>query len=283
MNKYRIGRIHQPWVNFTPPIRGGVYRPIANDDSATDEEDSQSESSSWDYSSATSIDDEVNGVVAPSSGQTTCSSRRSNGGRISASVSSPDSTGLSYASSTAKATRPTKSSTPAPVSSPNSHQHTPTSYTTSVVQKEIDHDLQHYPSLDPLTQQSIILKYQKLHQTVQDEGFYNCRYSEYGKEFIRYSLIFALFITALRAEWYITSAALLGLFWHQIMFTAHDAGHMGITHNFVADTLIGMFVADFCCGLSIGWWKSSHNVHHLVTNHPVRPKARLPSSITTLT
>ena len=53
------------------------------------------------------------------------------------------------------------------------------------------------------------------------------------------------------------------------MFTAHDAGHRGITHNFVVDTLIGMFVADFCCGLSIGWWKSSHNVHHLVTNHPV--------------
>lgn len=54
----------------------------------------------------------------------------------------------------------------------------------------------------------------------------------------------------------------------QIMFTAHDAGHRGITGNFVADTLIGAFVADFCCGLSIGWWKSSHNVHHLVTNMP---------------
>jgi sphingolipid 8-(E)-desaturase len=56
---------------------------------------------------------------------------------------------------------------------------------------------------------------------------------------------------------------------HQIMFTAHDAGHLGITHNFVFDTLIGMFIADFCCGLSIGWWKSSHNVHHLITNQPV--------------
>lgn len=54
------------------------------------------------------------------------------------------------------------------------------------------------------------------------------------------------------------------------MFTAHDAGHRGITQNFIVDTLIGMLVADFCCGLSIGWWKSSHNVHHLITNHPVR-------------
>jgi len=52
------------------------------------------------------------------------------------------------------------------------------------------------------------------------------------------------------------------------MFSAHDAGHRGITGNFVIDTLIGAFVADFCCGLSIGWWKSSHNVHHLITNMP---------------
>jgi sphingolipid 8-(E)-desaturase len=53
------------------------------------------------------------------------------------------------------------------------------------------------------------------------------------------------------------------------MFTAHDAGHRGITHSMFTDTLIGVFIADFCCGLSIGWWKSSHNVHHLITNHPV--------------
>lgn len=52
------------------------------------------------------------------------------------------------------------------------------------------------------------------------------------------------------------------------MFTAHDAGHRGISGNFIIDTLIGAFVADFCCGLSIGWWKSSHNVHHLITNMP---------------
>ena len=54
----------------------------------------------------------------------------------------------------------------------------------------------------------------------------------------------------------------------QIMFTAHDAGHRGISGNFIIDTLIGAFIADFCCGLSIGWWKSSHNVHHLITNMP---------------
>lgn len=264
MNKYRIGRIDQAWVNFTPPIRGGIFRPITSDDFSSSDEDSQSETSSLDYSSATSIEDEVKGALGPING---C---RSTAPRLSPCPTSQASSGAFRSSSSTKAINHTKASTRAPHSTTNPpHQQTAKSYTASIVQKEIDDDLRDYPSLDPFTQQNITLKYQKLHQTVKDEGFYNCRYSEYGKEFLRYSLFFALFITTLRAGWYMTSAAFLGLFWHQIMFTAHDAGHMGITHNFVTDTLIGMFVADFCCGLSIGWWKSSHNVHHLVTNHPV--------------
>ena len=74
-----------------------------------------------------------------------------------------------------------------------------------------------------------------------------------------------------------------GLVKHQIMFTAHDAAHLSITANFTVDTLIAMFVADFCCGLSIGWWKSSHNVHHLITNMPVRLTPDSDSFINTLT
>src|SRR6185436_15902053 len=59
-----------------------------------------------------------------------------------------------------------------------------------------------------------------------------------------------------------------GAFWHQLAFTAHDAGHMGITHHFHVDSVIGIFIADFCGGLSLGWWKRSHNVHHIITNSP---------------
>ncbi|KAG0157452.1 hypothetical protein PDIDSM_4637 [Penicillium digitatum] len=61
---------------------------------------------------------------------------------------------------------------------------------------------------------------------------------------------------------------LLGCFWHQLVFSAHDAGHMGITHNYHIDTTIGMIIADYLGGLSLGWWKRSHNVHHIVTNAP---------------
>jgi delta8-fatty-acid desaturase len=153
-------------------------------------------------------------------------------------------------------------------------------------QKEIAKGLLENPAVDPETQRGIILEYRALHQQFRDEGLYNCRYSEYAKESVRYSLLFAAFMYLLLAKWYLTSALFLGMFWvsprrsysdrkvtanmpqQQIMFTAHDAGHMGITGRFIPDTIIGAFIADFCCGLSIGWWKSSHNVHHLITNMP---------------
>ena len=102
-------------------------------------------------------------------------------------------------------------------------------YTAREVQGEIDADIAKYPSLDIATQREITNKFRILHQRVHDEGFYDCRFVEYGKEMIRYAGLFALFIFFLRKEWYFPSACFLGLFWHQIMFTAHDAGHRGIT------------------------------------------------------
>ena len=145
----------------------------------------------------------------------------------------------------------------------------PGSYAEMAIREACEADLAKYPSLDASTQRNITIKFRELHQRVYDEGYYDCRYSEYAKEMLRYSALFALFLFFLRHEWYVASGTSLAFFWHQIMFTGHDAGHCGITHNFVVDSLIGIFIGNFCCGLSIGWWKSSHNVHHFVTNDPV--------------
>lgn len=161
------------------------------------------------------------------------------------------------------------------------------------MQQQKDSDLGEYPSLDQEVQLAITAKYMKLNDEIEAQGLYNSPYLEYGKEMVRYTILFASSMYALHSGWYITSAFCLSLFWvssdpshnshdmdtlannsvlsqQQIMFVAHDAGHRAITGIFEVDTVIGMFVADFCCGLSIGWWKSSHNVHHLITNMPVR-------------
>ncbi|TBU63846.1 fatty acid/sphingolipid desaturase [Dichomitus squalens] len=111
--------------------------------------------------------------------------------------------------------------------------------------------------------------YQELHRRVKDAGLYQCRYiTGYGPEIVRYTLLAVLSAVCYSKGWLIPSALLLGLFWQQLTFTAHDLGHVGVTHNWTLDRLISIFIADFLGGLSIGWWVNNHNVHHLVPNHP---------------
>ncbi|KAJ5091426.1 hypothetical protein NUU61_006296 [Penicillium alfredii] len=134
--------------------------------------------------------------------------------------------------------------------------------------KEISLTLDRYPSLDAPTQSNIIERYRLLHEQVHSEGLYECRYTAYLWELGRCGLLFAQMLFFLHIKWYCTSAVFLGWFWSQMVFSAHDAGHMAITHDFFIDNLIGMIIAAPIGGLSLGWWKRTHNVHHLVTNSP---------------
>ncbi|OJJ42521.1 hypothetical protein ASPZODRAFT_155213 [Penicilliopsis zonata CBS 506.65] len=134
--------------------------------------------------------------------------------------------------------------------------------------EEISLTLDRYPSLDVPTQATIIERYRQLYAQIQAEGLYECRYTAYLWEFARCGLLFAMALWFLRIEWYCPSAVFLGWFWSQMVFAAHDAAHMAITHDFFIDNLIGMIIAAPIGGLSLGWWKRTHNVHHLVTNSP---------------
>ncbi|KAI9775514.1 MAG: hypothetical protein M1839_001055 [Geoglossum umbratile] len=261
MSAFQIGRIEGTWTNFTPPIRGGTFaRREENNPLKLVADEAPYDSIGTDGEADTSCcdlkrDPQCTRSRSPNLSKVTPISNP-------ALLDKPNTTTLTVPSIT-------HTTSPASVVLPlNPTLYTPSVYTDYAVQHEIDRDLKAYPSIDIATQRRITLRYQELHRQVKEGGHYNCRYLEYAKECSRYSIFFALFLVALKQQWYLASAVFLGLFWHQIMFTAHDAGHMGITHNFKIDTLIGIFVADFCCGLSIGWWKSSHNVHHLITNQP---------------
>ncbi|RDW89968.1 Fatty acid desaturase [Aspergillus mulundensis] len=132
----------------------------------------------------------------------------------------------------------------------------------------ISSDMTNYPPLDQESQDTIIQKYRQLDARLRAEGLYDCPYGSYAIEGLRCIALFTLFLTCLHYAYYTLAGLFLGLFWHQLLFTGHDAGHMGITHNFHIDTCIGIFIGDFLGGLSIGWWKRNHNVHHIVTNSP---------------
>ncbi|KAK9467539.1 fatty acid desaturase-domain-containing protein [Lipomyces arxii] len=135
--------------------------------------------------------------------------------------------------------------------------------------KLVERDLNKYPSLDYQTQLNITHKYRELEAFLLKEGYFQCNYWNYGIESVRYVTLGYLSYFFLSKDWYMTSAFLLGLLWHQLTFTAHDAGHLAITHSFFWDNFFGTIIANFVGGLSLGWWKRNHNVHHFVTNDPI--------------
>lgn len=233
MERYRIGRVEGRWTNFVPPIQGGKFRPYY-EGSEEDEDNSGDQTTSSDTSRAPSpLFDEADSSVR----------RR---------IQSRDDTLLSSASSVSSTTEPEDGM----------------SYLDAQTKEQIDLDLAKYPGLDFNTQDEVVGKYRLLDQRLREERLYDCNYTAYAIEACRYTFLFSGMLFFLHLGWYATSGLFLGCLWHQLVFTVHDAGHMGITHNFHIDTTIGIVIADFIGGLSVGWWKRNHNVHHIVTNSP---------------
>jgi delta8-fatty-acid desaturase len=116
--------------------------------------------------------------------------------------------------------------------------------------------LQPQPStLSPKEQARQLQAWRELHKRITAAGLYKtCYITGYGPELLRYTVLAALSVYFYSQSWFITSAVFLGLLWHQLVFTAHDLGHMGVTHNWTADRIIATIIADFIGGLSIGWW-----------------------------
>lgn len=242
MNAYQIGKIEGRWVNFLPPIQGGKFRLNGVEDEM--DEPIQDD----DFASSTASSEVCSPLFEPAE-EVVSGTRQRNSHNVSATRSSSSTSLSSMELDEVEA----KSSG---------------ALLDARTKKELDLDLAKYPPLDAATQADIVERYRQLNDKMRAAGLYQCSYKSYAIEVSRYLFLFGMCLFLLRAGWYATSGLFLGMFWHQLVFTAHDAGHMGITHNFTADTVIGIFIADFLGGLSLGWWKRNHNVHHIVTNSP---------------
>merc|ERR1711871_894815 len=102
------------------------------------------------------------------------------------------------------------------------------------------------------------------------DGLYKTRYSYFAKLVVWYALIgtAAVYVTLTAGRnWssIILGSALMGLFWQQTAFLGHDLGHNGVFHDRQLDGISGVLFSS-CAGISIAWWKRSHNVHHIVCN-----------------
>jgi delta8-fatty-acid desaturase len=244
MRNFQIGRIvDSPWESFLPPIQGGVFRIHHADADGHNAADGAGGGSQ-------ERDSEAKGLQPlRTEGETSEAAVVGRPGQHQANPVSPPSNPLDAGSASEKT---------------DDAQ----SFLDACTRAEVEQDLLKYPSLGQATQRRIVELYRQLDARLRAEGLYDCNYSAYAAELARYCALAGLCFVLLRLGWYMASAVCLGLFWHQLVFTAHDAGHMGITHDYTTDTVIGIVIADFLGGLSLGWWKHNHNVHHLVTNSP---------------
>ncbi|KAK9458729.1 fatty acid desaturase-domain-containing protein [Lipomyces oligophaga] len=250
IRKYQIGKIRGIWKNFIPPIQGGDFRKL--DEAEIDEAvilSDQSAGSSGE--SGTSEDEEE-------LGNSSALSRSIKSTAVISVLRKADEGNITKDRHVATIVSPVAKELPA-------NQNMMAEYERNLLEE----DLEKYPSLDYETQLYISRRYRQLEQRCIREGLFQCTYLNYGKECVRYFLFGCLTYLFLRWHWYMVSAFWLGCLWHQLVFTVHDAGHLAITHNFFLDNFIGAFIADYIGGLSVGWWKRNHNVHHIVTNDPV--------------
>lgn len=120
---------------------------------------------------------------------------------------------------------------------------------------------------------SLSKSYLELENKLQREGYFETDYHFYYQKVALFAFLYVVVWSLVlfgggSTIALFSSALVLAALWHQVAFMAHDAGHNGITHDSYKDTMIGIGLGNFLGGLSLGWWKHSHNVHHIVTNHP---------------
>jgi cytochrome b involved in lipid metabolism len=65
---------------------------------------------------------------------------------------------------------------------------------------------------------------------------------------------------------HIGSALLLGLFWQQCGWLAHDFLHHQVFSQRKYGDMVGIFWGNLMQGYSMQWWKNKHNGHHAVPN-----------------
>jgi delta8-fatty-acid desaturase len=194
MKAYRIAQVELPWTNLTPPICGGIYRAYSDrveDDTVISNADDEADWSDSTLATSTDLGAEflatVHDKIIDDRKPIQVLSNVGNRRQLS-SLEVPNTCSLRKRTSRVE-------------------------YIAALEQKEIDSDILAYPSLDSQTQEAITKEYRALHERVNNEGFYVCRYSEYGKDSIRYVVLFAAFLLFLNAKWYLTSAIFLGMFW----------------------------------------------------------------------
>ena len=112
--------------------------------------------------------------------------------------------------------------------------------------------------------------FRDIRKTLIEKGMFKVDKSYYAKLYLWYASLFvtALFLTLWceTVSFHLLGAIVMGIFWQQLAGLGHDLGHTAVSRNFYMDHLNASTIACCLSGLSMSWWKSNHNTHHVTCN-----------------
>eukprot|EP01032_Pedospumella_encystans_P011721 gene11721-13611_t len=123
--------------------------------------------------------------------------------------------------------------------------------------------------LKPEKQKEFERAYRTLRAKIVSLGLFNASTAFYTKTLlINLSILgVAVYLASFRSFVVnMIGAAILGLFFQQSGWLAHDYTHHQVCKNRALGDKIALFVMNVCQGFSVQWWKSKHNAHHAVPN-----------------
>lgn len=119
---------------------------------------------------------------------------------------------------------------------------------------------------DPQDPPEEVKRFRALFKKFESEGWFDTNYFYFARKIAWYlTCLGAAIYFVLQGRPYL-GAIFMGTFYQQVAFFGHDLGHNAVTHNRSLDWALGLVFGPLLSGVSIGWWKATHNVHHLVTN-----------------
>ena len=109
-----------------------------------------------------------------------------------------------------------------------------------------------------------MLEFLELEKRMRDIGLFESSSQFYVE---RALILVSLFATAIswRVHAPVFSAVCLGMFWIQLAFVGHDVGHSSVNGR-RNDSFYGTIFGNTLGGISLGWWKHGHYVHHVSPN-----------------
>jgi fatty acid desaturase len=124
--------------------------------------------------------------------------------------------------------------------------------------------------LKPDKQKEFEKAYRTLRAKLVAAGLFNASPSYYVFKCLSNLLILAasIFCAVISDSFIINmiGAVILGLFWQQCGWLAHDFLHHQVFKTRAYGDMMGVIIGDLFQGFSVQWWKSKHNAHHAVPN-----------------